>query len=1252
MLQSISPSHARFGLLFALFLFLGAGTSIAQLSLDEFQGQTIVSGEILVQVEPAATLALRTSRLAHVSQIRQVSNARVERSLRTGGIERWRVRGDMAETLAKLNRIPGVRAVPNFVLPRPQPERRAVGETPRVRRIRSEDRGLALNLEAEADPAKAQRPSRTARLSEMYRQAGERAAATRLGKANTELLWADNLNDPARVAREWEVVNLSEVSGTTNWLLTNSVFGGADYAFLAGNTQRGYTNDAATLALSPVLDLSDLEGETLLLELGYAAQLENFLGYYYDYFLIVLFGPNGEVLDEIELSDDTGEFGYVSMDVSRLAGVEEASLGFYFESDESVISGFGVVFDDLELRVAGEGADPLLSQLWGLNNDGTLFNTAVAGADIDAFTAWEYTTGSREVIIAVMDSGMDILHSDLRANLWTNPAESANGADSDNNGFIDDVNGWNAYDGNGDMYDGDGHGTHVSGTIGAVGNNSIGVAGVNHQVSLIPIKIGDTDGLPLGAILEGFEYISALLAAGVPVVASNHSYGGFSPFGPFMSLVADLVEAYAADHARYGHVWVFAAGNDDYNNDTSYGADFWAAAAGNVVSVASMTPGDQLSSFSNYGFHTVDLAAPGSAVVSTVPGSNYEQLSGTSMAAPHVTGILGLGAAFGTEADAPSKIARLMATATRVTSYDGVTTTGARANAARFLSPRAQGMTGLVPSHETGGVFRLFSRPQGTLNVGFVNATNATVTVQNIAIQGSDAAVFSVMPNSRAQTVAPDGAYGVTLVFQPNEPVGRIYQATVVIQTSGGAVTIPLSGLDQPMGYPVFAEEVIDLGVIAANRSVDGTVTLTNQGTGAMDYRLISAIMEVVDEESTSAFRASFQQPASRPKSRTSRARMVEAVRSAELPASPGRIVVTPEMLESNRFPLSFSQAATNRVILQDDFENAAVTNATWTTKTFGPANATSWNRAQLQNLRNGDFAFLAGNFTTGYTNNTLALATTATFNFERLITDNREQPLRIVFDYAAQLEEDFDFFGVGVLLDGAEATREEEPTIILGMTDSNLENDGRLRSAAIDLSMLTALDDVRFVFFLYTDGSVIDGFGALIDNVAIEVAPAPLVLDAYAGTLAAASSREHAFNLDGQYLPLGQYAAVVGAMTDVFLEEEPFTVMFFQIGEATSSGEMEVPTRFDVSAVHPNPSRGNAQMRVDLPSAMEVSVTLYDALGRRVATPLIDVPMAAGQAQVSLSAGSLPAGMYLVHLQARGASGTFSASRTVTLLP
>lgn len=1234
------------------FVLLSASSAQAQMALDEFQGKSVVANEILVQVEPAATPSLRTSRFAHVSQVRQQSLARVERSLRTGSIERWRIQGDMAETLAKLNRIPGVRAVPNFVLPRPQPERQAVGEIPQVRRVRSENRGLALNLEVEADPAKAERPSRTARYSEMIQQAGERTRLPRLGKANDDVLWEDDLNDPARVAQEWEVFNYSEASGPTVWRYTNEAFDdAADYAFVAGGAS-GYTNDASTLALSPTFDLTELAGEALFLELGYAAELEAGVFGFWDVFILVLFGPDGEVLDEIDLSSETGMFEYVNVDVSAVAGVSEVSFGFYFESDESVIGGFGVVFDDLVLRLAGDGPDPLLDQLWGLNNDGSLFETAVAGADIDAFTAWEYTTGSREVVVAVMDSGMDITHPDLRANLWTNPAETANGADSDNNGFVDDVNGWNAYESNGNIYDNEGHGTHVSGTIGASGNNSIGVAGVNHQVSIIPIKIGDTEGLPLGAILEGFEYISALLASGVPVVASNHSYGGFSPFGEFTTLVSDLIEAYAADHARYGHVWVYSAGNDAYNNDTSYGADFWAAAAGNVVSVASMNPGDQLSSFSNYGFHTVDLAAPGSAVVSTVPGNRYEQLSGTSMAAPHVTGILALGAAFGTESDAPSKIARLMATATRAQAYQEVTTTGARANAARFLAPRAQGMTGLVPSHETGGIFRLFSRPQGTLSVGFVNATDAVVTVQNIALQGPDAAVFSVMENDRALTVDPDGAYGVTIVFQPDEAAGRIYEASVVLQTSGGSVTIPLSGLDQPMGYPVFADSLIDLGVIAANRSLNGEFTFANAGTGELPYRLVTAIQEIVEEETGTAFRAAFQQPASRPKSRTARTRVIEAVRNAEIPASTRRTVVTPEMLEGNRFPLTFSNSVESRVAFQDDFEDQATSEANWTTSTFGPMDATIWTRTQLNGLRNGNFANLAGNMSDGYSHNTLTVAVTETFNFEALLAEGREQPVRLVFDYAAQLEEDYDFFGVGVLFEGDEATPEDGPSLILGMTDMNLENDGLLRSTALDLSLLTAVQDVRFVFFLYTDESVVDGFGALFDNVALEVAPAPLVMDAYEGVLPAASERVHTFNLDGQYLPLGQYVAVVGAMTDVFLEEEPVMGLFFEIGEATSSGEIEVPTRFDVSSVHPNPSRGNARMLVDLPSAMEVSVTLYDALGRRVATPLIDVPMSAGQAQVSLSAGSLPAGMYLVHLEARGASGTFTASRTVTLLP
>jgi subtilisin family serine protease len=277
--------------------------------------------------------------------------------------------------------------------------------------------------------------------------------------------------------------------------------------------------------------------------------------------------------------------------------------------------------------------------LWGLNNTGqtfTLNNTSYTGtpdADIDGPEAWDLSRGSPNVRVAVIDSGMQLNHPDLAANLWTNPGEiPGNGVDDDGNGRIDDVNGWDFINNDNDPSDDDGHGTHVAGTVGAVGNNNTGVTGVAWNVKLIPLKACDADGFcPLSATIAALNYA---VARGVKI--SNNSYGGIGS--------QSTSERNAITAARdAGHLFVAAAGNDNKNTDlpgnSHYPSNY---TLDNIISVASTTPNDGLSSFSNFGATSVDLGAPGSQIVSTVPNNAYGSAGGTSMASPHVAGVAAL----------------------------------------------------------------------------------------------------------------------------------------------------------------------------------------------------------------------------------------------------------------------------------------------------------------------------------------------------------------------------------------------------------------------------------------------------------------------------------------------------------------------------------------------------------------------------------------------------------------------------------
>jgi subtilisin family serine protease len=272
--------------------------------------------------------------------------------------------------------------------------------------------------------------------------------------------------------------------------------------------------------------------------------------------------------------------------------------------------------------------DPSLAQEWAMHNTGQTGGTA--GADIDALRAWDITTGSASVLVAIIDSGIDYTHTDLAPNIFFNTAEIPNNhIDDDGNGFVDDVRGWDFVNGDNDPMDDNGHGTHVAGTVGAVGNNGIGVAGVSWNVRLLPVKFLNSSGA--GNVANAISAIEYATRMGARIM--NNSWGG----GPYSQALFDAIRA-AGDA---GALFVAAAGNESSDNDLtpSYPAGY---VLPNVISVAATDANDQLATFSNYGATTVDLAAPGVDILSTARRGGYILLSGTSMATPHVSGTLAL----------------------------------------------------------------------------------------------------------------------------------------------------------------------------------------------------------------------------------------------------------------------------------------------------------------------------------------------------------------------------------------------------------------------------------------------------------------------------------------------------------------------------------------------------------------------------------------------------------------------------------
>jgi len=341
----------------------------------------------------------------------------------------------------------------------------------------------------------------------------------------------------------------------------------------------------------------------------------------------------------------------------------------------ATVTGVLSVEPDAIINRNGLATDPSFSRLWGLHNIGQ--TGGLADADIDATEAWDVTTGSSSVVVAVIDTGIDYRHPDLAANMWRNPGEVAgDGVDNDRNGFVDDVYGWDFANNDADPFDDQGHGTHVAGTIGAVGNNGVGVAGVAWNVSLMGLKfLGANGSGTTSAAIAALNYATRMRRDfGVNIVATNNSWGGGGASTALWSAIT------AGESA--GIVCVAAAGNDATNNDSA------ASYPGNyaTVSVAATDASSRLASFSNYGATTVDVAAPGVGIYSTAPNGRYASYSGTSMATPHVTGVVALLKAANPRATVSEIRSAILATAVPVPALAGRVATGGLINASAALA--------------------------------------------------------------------------------------------------------------------------------------------------------------------------------------------------------------------------------------------------------------------------------------------------------------------------------------------------------------------------------------------------------------------------------------------------------------------------------------------------------------------------------------------------------------------------------------
>jgi subtilisin family serine protease len=357
--------------------------------------------------------------------------------------------------------------------------------------------------------------------------------------------------------------------------------------------------------------------------------------------------------------------------------------------------------------------------LWGLRNTGA--NGGTIGADIGVVKAWNITTGSRKVIVGVVDSGIRYTHQELVNQMWHNPNEiTGNGLDDDRDGYADDIFGVNAPAQNGDPFDDNDHGTHVSGTIGAAANDGNPHVGVTWHVQLMACKFLAAEGF--GTTADAITCIDYAVQHGARIL--NNSWGG----GPYERALFDSIDA--ARHA--GVLFVAAAANDGTDNDlypvypASYKLD-------NIIAVAALDRNDQLVWFSNYGHNSVHLGAPGVDIFSCVATSDnaYDTFSGTSMAAPHVTGVAALILAAYPNASVPELRQRLLSTAVKIPSLDGLTVTGGRVNAYAALSAAPDGVLELAfDPPENSDLSARRPVPFFVTVTDLAGITNATVTAR------------------------------------------------------------------------------------------------------------------------------------------------------------------------------------------------------------------------------------------------------------------------------------------------------------------------------------------------------------------------------------------------------------------------------------------------------------------------------------------------------------------------------------------
>ena len=488
----------------------------------------------------------------------------------------------------------------------------------------------------------------------------------------------------------------------------------------------------------------------------------------------------GEVLVRIEASASAAAVESIHSladadDGKRLAGLQSGAAIWRLHSRsknaEALVAALAknphveYVEPNYILELVAAPNDPQYGQLWGLKNTGQLISgsTGFGGSDIDAESAWTITTGSSSVVVGVVDTGIDYTHPDLAANMWSNPGGKGNVACGAG------THGFNAITNSCDPMDDHDHGTHCAGTIGAVGNNNVGVAGVNWNVSLMALKFIASSGYGTTAdAIQAIDFAVQAKIDGVNVRVLSNSWGG----GAFSKALLDVINKANENDILF----VAAAGNDGTSNDIypHYPSNY---ATQNMISVAATENRDGLAYFSNYGATTVHLGAPGVSVLSTTPGNSYSYFSGTSMATPHVAGVAALLLAKTPGLSTAEVKETILESTDPLPSLEGRTVTGGRLNAAKVVGAPVSPEFSLTTSPTSRSVVR-----------GMSTSYTITVTPSN-GFAGAVALSVSGLPTGASGSFSPASTTSTSTLTVTTTNTTSLSSYVLTITGTGGGLT-------------------------------------------------------------------------------------------------------------------------------------------------------------------------------------------------------------------------------------------------------------------------------------------------------------------------------------------------------------------------------------------------------------------------------------------------------------------------------